>query len=110
MPRITSDWNSGVPRQPSSDDDLRVFFSRMTCARAETSAYADAPMARALFNRVEVMKQPRTLAAIALGIAPGDATYLLSGLREDGAKDCVRLLDAKRPPAKTNYEKEISDE
>ena len=104
MPRKTPDRNAGVPRQPSSDEDLRVFFTRMTCASAETSAYADAPMARALFNRVEVMKQPRTLAASALGIAPGDATYLLSGLREDVAKDFVLLLDAKRPPTKTNYE------
>ena len=110
MPRITSDWNSGVPRQPSSDDDLRVFFSRMTCARAETSAYADAPMARALFNRVEVMKQPRTLAAIALGIAPGDATYLLSGLREDVAKDFVRVMLAGRPSIDTTNQEEADDE
>ena len=110
MPRITSDWNSGVPRQPSSDDDLRVFFSRMTCACAETSAYADAPMARALFNRVEVMKQPPTLAASALGIAPGDATYLLSGLREDVAKDFVRVLLRRDRSKDTTNQKEIRDE
>ena len=110
MPRITSDWNSGVPRQPSSDDDLRVFFSRMTCACAETSAYADAPMARAMFNRVEVMKQPRTLAASALGIAPGDATYLLSGLREDVAKDFVRVMLAGRPSIDTTNQEEADDE
>ena len=110
MPRITSDWNSGVPRQPSSDDNLRVFLSRMTCACAETSAYADAPMARALFNRVEVMKQPPTLAARALGIASRDATYLLSGLREDVAKELVRVMLAGRPSIDTTNQKEADDE
>ena len=110
MPRKTPDRNAGVPRQPSSDADLRVFFSRMTCACAETSAYADAPMARALFNRVEVMKQPPTLAARALGIASRDATYLLSGLREDVAKDFVRVMLAGRPSIDTTNQEEADDE
>lgn len=110
MPRITSDWNSGVPRQPSSDDDLRVFFMRMTSACAEISAYADVPMARALFNRVEVMKQPPTLAARALGIASGDATYLISGLRKDVAKDFVRVMLAGRSSIDTTNQKEADDE
>lgn len=110
MPRITSEWNSKAPRQPSSDDDLRVLFSRMACACAETSAYADAPMARALFNHVKVMKQPPTLAASALGIASGDAVYLLNGLREDVAKDFVHVMLAGRSFAQTINQKEINDE
>ena len=97
MPRITKNCCRGATDQPSWDVDLRVLFSRMTCACAETSVHADAPMARGVFHRVEVMKQPPELAARALGIEPGDAAYLLSSLREDMAKDLVLLLRAKRP-------------
>ena len=97
MPGQTIDWKSRVTRQPSSDGDLRVFFSRMTCACAETIGHADAPMAWALFSRVEVMKQSPTRAARALGIEPGDASYLLTGLREDVAKEFVLAMLAERP-------------
>ena len=110
MPRTTLDWNSGVPRQPSSDDDLRDFFARMTCAYAETSAYADAPMARALFQRVEGMNQPPELAARALSIGFGDAAYLLAGLRKDLAQDLVHVMLAGRSSIETTNQKEPDDE
>ncbi|MBR9763565.1 MAG: hypothetical protein GYB53_08595 [Rhodobacteraceae bacterium] len=110
MPRITTDCHLGVTYQPSWDADLRALFSRMTCACAETATHAEAPMARALFLRVEEMKQHPELAARALGIRPGDAGYLLAGLREDVAKELVLLLSTKRPPKGTTCEREISDE
>lgn len=110
MPRITSILNSGVARQPSSDDDLPEFFSQMTCACAETCGHADAPMAQALFNRVEIMKQPPIRAAHALGIEPGDASYLLTGLREDVAKDLVLLLGAKQSAKVPAAGRKFSDE
>ena len=98
MPRKTMDRKSGGTRHPSSDDDdLRILFSRMTCACAETCGHANAPMARALFKRVEMMNQPPPLAARALGIEPGDASYLLTGLREDVAEDLVLVMLAGRP-------------
>ena len=56
------------------------------------------------------MKQTPTLAARALGIASGDATYLLSGLREDVAKDFVRVMLAGRPSIDTTNQKEADDE
>lgn len=98
MSRIATNCRRGVTGQLSGDVDMRVRVSRMTCACTETAAYAEAPMARALFHRVEEMKQPPELAARALGIEAGDAAYLLAGLREDVAKDLVLLLRAKRPP------------
>ena len=110
MTRITTSCRRGATDQPSWDVDLRILVSRMTCVCAETAAHAQAPMARAMFHRVEVMKQPPKLAARALGLESGDAAYLLAGLREDVAKDLVLLLGAKRPPTETTYEKEISDE
>jgi hypothetical protein len=82
----------------------------MICACAETAEHADAPIARALFHRVEVMKQPPTLAARALGIESGDAAYLLAGLREDVVKDLVLFLGAKRSFREPTNEKGISDE
>lgn len=104
MPRKTIDRKSGETRHPSSDDDdLRILFSRITCACAETRGYADAPMARALFNRVEMMNQPPPLAARALGIEPGDASYLLTGLREDVAEDLVLVMLAGRPSGTDPY-------
>ena len=96
MPRITPDWNARTPCQPSSNDDLRVFFSRMACACVDTSAYADAPIARALFYRVEMRKQSQTTAASALGISSRDASYLLAGLRADLAEELVLLLQPER--------------
>ena len=56
------------------------------------------------------MKQPPALAARALGIASGDATYLLSGLREDVAKELVRVMLAGRPSIDTTNQKEADDE
>ena len=111
MPRKTMDRKSGGTRHSSSDDDdLRILFSQMTCACAETCGHADAPMARALFNRVEMMNQPPSLAARALGIEPGDASYLLTGLREDVAIDFVRVMLAGRPSIDTTNQEEADDE
>lgn len=110
MPQITTNCGRRVTDQPSWDVDPRVLFSRMICACAETAEHADAPIARALFHRVEVMKQPPTLAARALGIESGDAAYLLAGLREDVVKDLVLFLGAKRSFREPTNEKGISDE
>ena len=44
-----------------------------------------------------MMNQPPSLAARALGIEPGDASYLLTGLREDVAEDLVLVMLAGRP-------------
>jgi len=104
MQRITPSSARQATDQPGWDADLRVIMSRMTCTCAEAATHAEAPMARALFHRVEVMKQPPKLAALALGIEPGDAAYLLAGLRADVARDLVFLLGGRRwpqtPPAK----------
>jgi len=110
MPRKTTDGNSGATRQPSSDVDLRISSSRMTCACAETSTHADAPLARALFDRVEVMKQPPELAARALSIESGDAAYLLAGLRKDLAQDLVRVMLAGPSSKETTNQKETDNE
>lgn len=110
MPRTTTNCCRGTTAQPSGDVDLRVLVSRMTCACAETAEHADAPMARALFRRVEEMKQHPELAARALGIKPGDAAYLLAGLREDVVREFVLLLGTNRPPKETTHERGISDE
>ncbi len=110
MSRITTNCRRGVTDRPSLDDELRVLVSRVTCACAATATHADAPIARALFRRVEEMNQGPELAAHALGVEPGDAAYLLAGLREDVAEDLVLLLGAKRPPTETTYERETGDE
>ncbi|SEW15255.1 hypothetical protein SAMN05444851_1731 [Aliiroseovarius sediminilitoris] len=110
MPKITTNDNARATERPSRDIGVPAFMSRMTCACAETLTRANAPLAQAVFHHVEVLKQPPTDAARALGIEPGDAAYLLTGLREDVAKDLVLLLDAKRQSEETSGKKEISDE
>lgn len=105
MPRITSNRRTQETGQPSWDVALRSLVSRMACACAESAAHAQAPLARALFHRVEVMKQPPDLAAQELGIATGDAAYLLAGLREDVVNDLVLGLNAARLPGKTKDRK-----
>ena len=110
MPRITPDWNARAACQASSNNDLRVFFSRMTCAFVDTSAYAKAPIARALFYRVEVRKQSQTTAASALGIASRDASYLLAGLRTDLAEDLALLLQPERSSSWTTDRKKLGGE
>ncbi len=96
--------------QPSQDVEFRALISGMTCACAQTGAHADAPLAQALFHQVEEMSQPLTLAAHTLGVAAGDAAYLLAGLREDLAKDFVRAMLAERPAGETTRQKDIDDE
>ncbi|MEQ9038864.1 MAG: hypothetical protein RIE24_10960 [Silicimonas sp.] len=67
-------------------------------------------MARALFQRVEGMKQPPELAARALSIGFGDAAYLLAGLRKDLAQDLVHVMLAGRSSIETTNQKEPDDE
>ena len=82
MPRVTTNRRSGATGS-SRDAAVPGLVSRMICNRAEPPAHSDAPMALALFHRVEVLKQLLELAASSLGLEPGDAAYLLAGLRED---------------------------
>ena len=92
MPGTTANRNRRTTDRRLSDGDLRGLVSEMTCACAQTGAHADAPLARELFHRVDVLKQTPAQAARALGVQPGDAAYLLAGLREDVAKDIVLAL------------------
>jgi len=110
MPRITRNYRSGETDQPSRDADFLDLVSQMTCACAETSAPADAPIARALFHNVETLKQPLKVAAGALGIGSGDAAYLLTGLREDVAEDLVDLLAATHATPGAAFKKDVGDE
>lgn len=94
------------PEDRLEDAGLREIVSQMTCACAQSGAHADAPVARALFHRVDVLKQSPERAARSLGIAAGDALYLLAGIREDVAQDFVVFLGTGRVPAGTRIEKE----
>ena len=109
MPRETTNFRSGAT-EPSRNAAVPGFLSRMICNCAEASAHPDAPMALALLQRVEVLKQPPELAARALGLEPGDAAYLLAGLREDVAKDLALALLAGRPSGEINDQKGTDDE
>lgn len=92
--------NDGRPADlPLREDDLRGFVSAMTCACAQAGTYSDAPLARELFHRVDELQQSPELAAQTLGLLPGDAAYLLAGLREDLARDFVLSLATERPGA-----------
>lgn len=99
MPRITMNCHSAATERSSGDVGVPEFISRMTCSCAETTAGADAPMARALFHRVDVLGQSPEQAARSLGIAAGDALYLLAGIREDVARDFVVFLGTGHQPA-----------
>lgn len=110
MPGNTTNCSSAATGESSWDDGLSAFLSRMTCACAESSAHADAPMARALLRRVEEMKEHPDLAARELGIGAGDAAYLLAGLRQDIATDIVIALGLDNPRVKTVYHEETDYE
>lgn len=110
MPRITTNCPSDVTESWSRDSDVPVFLSGMICACIESPAHSDAPMALALFQRVEISKHPPELAARALGLKPGDAAYLLTGLRKEVAKDLALTLLAGRPSREIDEQKEANDE
>ncbi|MBU3031622.1 MULTISPECIES: hypothetical protein [Rhodobacterales] len=109
MPPETTNFRSGAT-EPSRNAAVPELMSRMICNCAEASAHPDAPMALALFQRVEILKQPPELAARALGLKPGDAAYLLTGLREEVAKDLALALLAGRPSGEIDEQKEANDE
>ena len=109
MPRETTNFRSGAT-EPSRNAAVPEFMSRMICNCAEASAHPDAPMALALFQRMEILKQPPELAARALGLKPGDAAYLLTGLREDVAKNLALALLTGRPSREIYEQKEANDE
>lgn len=110
MPRIMTNCPSDVTELWSRDSDIPVFLSGMICACTESPANPDAPMALALFQRVDVLKQPPELAARTLGLKPGDAAYLLTGLRQEVAKDLALVLLAGRPSREIDEQKEANDE
>ena len=109
MQRSTANVRSGAT-EPSRNAAVPEFMSRMICNCAEASAHPDAPMALALFQRMEILKQPPELAARALGLKPGDAAYLLTGLREDVAKNLALALLAGRPSREIYEQKEANNE
>ena len=109
MPRETTNFRSGAT-EPSRNAAVPEFMSRMICNCAEASAHQDAPMALAVFQRMEILKQPPELAARALGLKPGDAAYLLTGLREDVAKNLALALLAGRPSREIYEQKEANNE
>lgn len=74
------------------------FVTRLSCACADRAAGAAAPLAHALFRRVEARGQSPEDAARALGIGPLDGAYLLAGLRRDAAVKLVELLGAVPGP------------
>ena len=109
MPRETTNFRSGAT-EPSRNAAVPELMSRMICNCAEASAHPDAPMALALFQRMEILKQPPELAARALGLKPGDAAYLLTGLREDVAKNLALALLTGRPSREIYEQKEANNE
>ena len=109
MPRETTNFRSGAT-EPSRNAAVPEFMSRMICNCAEASAHPDAPMALALFQRMEILKQPPELAARALGLKPGDSAYLLTGLREDVAKNLALALLTGRPSREIYEQKEANNE
>ena len=109
MPPETTNFRSGAT-EPSRNAAVPEFMSRMICNCAEASAHPDAPMALALFQRMEILKQPPELAARALGLKPGDSAYLLTGLREDVAKNLALALLTGRPSREIYEQKEANNE
>lgn len=99
MTRMTTHATRDIPDERFEDADLRELVSQMTCACVQGDSHADAPMARALFHRVDVLGQSPEQAARSLGIAAGDALYLLAGIREDVARDFVVFLGTGHQPA-----------
>ncbi len=98
MSRITTPCDMSAANRPSRDDGIPAFLSRLACACAQTTAGADAPLAQALFHRVELLKERPDHAARAMGLEPGDAAYLLAGLRQDTVKNLVLVLGAPAGP------------
>jgi len=64
----------------------------MSCACAAGPTTLGAPLARALFGRVESDGQSVAEAARALGLGRKDAAHLLAGLRRDVAVEVVATL------------------
>ncbi|MBI1220836.1 MAG: hypothetical protein GC186_20120 [Rhodobacteraceae bacterium] len=75
-----------------SEREIDVVVNRINCACAARARYADAPLARAMFRRVETDGQSVEDAARALGIGYGDGAYLLAGLRRDVAAELATVL------------------
>lgn len=109
MPRVRTNCRSRAT-EASRNAAVPGFMSRMICNCAEASAHPDAPMALALLQRVEILKQSPELAARALGLKPGDAAYLLTGLRQEVAKDLALALLAGQPSREIDEQKEADDE
>lgn len=95
--KSTSSFGRKASGQSSRDTDINAVVSEMTCACSRSGLHSDAPIAKALFDRVEVMNQSPRHAAQAMGLEAGDAAYLLAGFREDLAKDLVFAMLAERP-------------
>jgi len=110
MPQVTANSCQKASDMSPRDVEFRAIISGMTCACAQTGTHADAPLAQALFHRVEVMDQAPARAARALGLAPGDADYLLAGLREDLAKDFVRAMLAENLTSESAQQEDDDDE
>lgn len=108
MPRIIKNENTGAEQHRLRDGGVPAFLSQMTCACAENAAHIDAPIAWALFQRVDVLNQPCRLAARELGLGLGDATYLLAGLRADVAQELVLALGAGRAHRTSCFEKDFN--
>jgi len=92
LQRLTKNACSTVTGPPSWDDDIHALLREMTCACARTGPHLDAPIARALFFRVDVLNEPPKIAARALGVHAGDAAYLLTGLRKDLATQLATVI------------------
>ncbi|MDZ4095291.1 MAG: hypothetical protein U1D35_10335 [Paracoccaceae bacterium] len=80
------------------ENDFHVIIVRLTCACVESVGDDEVPLARAMFQNVEVEGLSTEQAARALGIHRRDGAYLLAGLRRDVAtKLALVLLDGLVP-------------
>lgn len=78
--------------------EMAGLVSRMSCTCAEHARHGDAPLACAMFRRVEIDGQSVSEAAEALGLRQGDGRYLLGGLRRDLAVElATALLSGEEP-------------
>jgi len=92
LQKPTRTAGSSATSPPFRDEEFHALLSEMTCACARTGRHLDAPMAQALFHRVDVLNESQRSAARALGIETGDAAYLLGGLRQDLATQLALLI------------------
>lgn len=87
-----------------TEGEFGALVNRLSCACTALDRHADAPLARAMFRRVETEGQRVEEATRALGIGCGDGTYLLAGLRRDVAAEIATALlagaalDKEAPP------------